>query len=115
MSRFLWSALLCFGLLLQLAAPAWMVPPAHATTETVTATVSSAHDGHTGHTHDTSELDCTALCDVLCHCLSATALPAPVFVYRQVASRAHAPAALALAFDSVHIGMRYRPPIASLA
>jgi len=111
MSRFLWSALLCFGLLSQLAAPAWMVP-AHATTETVTANASPAHDGHT---HDTSDMDCTALCDVLCHCLSATALPVPVFAYRQVASRAHVPAVLALAFDSAHIGMRYRPPIASLA
>jgi len=111
MSRFLWSALLCFGLLLQLAAPAWMVP-AHATTETVTATVSPVHEGHA---HDTSDMDCTALCDVLCHCLSASALPVPVFAYWQVASRAHAPTALALTFDSAHIGMRYRPPIAFVA
>jgi len=112
MSRFLCSALLCFGLLLQLAAPAWMVP-VHATTETVTATTSPP--AHEGHTHGSSDMDCIALCDVLCHCLSATALPAPVFAYWQVASRAHAPAALALAFDSAHMGMRYRPPIALVA
>jgi len=68
-------------------------------------TASLAHDAHTGDTN------CTALCDVLCHCLSAM----PVFVYWQAMMlSAHVPTALRLTFESAPIGMRYRPPIARM-